>query len=640
MKELFYKIKESKLIKVSLIIQALIFIVLLIPSPAAKMSFRYYDLIYLIIPIAFMIKKTWRSQLWNMVLASGVLHFAFTVIYYYTKEAANVGTLLCFALVVVIPGTITFVKWVMFEVKQPNLKNDLALSLLSWGLMSLANPPFKFGFISFFVLTPWLIVLARSNRSRGYFVSYCGGILYHVINFYWLINVTKIGPPVFIILGLFLFVSFFSLFYVLMGRVFQKLQATKLIFLYPVLWAGVEVFRTKGDFSFPWNHLGYTLGGFTELIQDLSWIGVFGYSILIVFSNVLIFYWLKNNKKQFIPLVLVIPIFLFAHGSYVLDNAPNNDSIPDDKKMDIVMLQPSVIQEHKWSRVFYKTVIDNLWEMLSNVQNEFENTKDKPDLIVLPETAVPDFIKRKKEFIDFKSYSRKIGIPMIVGALNYDKDGPEGRKVRFYNSAFLFDGVKKVKEYRKIKLVPFSERIPFDDVFPILNYVDFGEGDFVPGSEIPVYDSLNFAFTPNICYESIYPSFIRKVVDKGAKIIINITNDGWFGRSAAPYHHANLVKFRSVENAISIARVANSGISVFFDDYGREFKTTHLMEKSIIRYKLPLKTRTTLYSQIGDVVEGVLFWFTLMFLVYLFWFKSFIASALITKCCNDGDDNV
>lgn len=167
--------------------------------------------------------------------------------------------------------------------------------------------------------------------------------------------------------------------------------------------------------------------------------------------------------------------------------------------------------------------------------------------------------------------------------------------------------------YIKKHLVPFSERIPFDDIFPILNYVDLGEGDFVPGKETPVYEP--YKWTPYICYDAIFGDLVREAINAGSRMMVNITNDGWFGRSTAPGNHLNLVRYRAVENGMPVARIANSGISAFIDQYGHYDKNTSLFTDEVIQRRMQLKTRNTLYQYYGDSFETLLLYFFLFYFI-------------------------
>ena len=162
-------------------------------------------------------------------------------------------------------------------------------------------------------------------------------------------------------------------------------------------------------------------------------------------------------------------------------------------------------------------------------------------------------------------------------------------------------------------MVPFSERIPFDEVFPILNYVDLGEGDFVAGKETPVYRP--FHWTPYICYDAIFGDLVREAIRSGSRLMVNITNDGWFGRSSAPYQHLNLIRYRVVETGMPVARLANSGVSVFIDQYGHFDGNTEIFTDRVIQRKVPLRTRDTVYTHIGDAVEMTLLVFGVLYLL-------------------------
>jgi apolipoprotein N-acyltransferase len=138
--------------------------------------------------------------------------------------------------------------------------------------------------------------------------------------------------------------------------------------------------------------------------------------------------------------------------------------------------------------------------------------------------------------------------------------------------------------------------------------VNLGEGDFSPGKDYEIWDK-RVKYAPSICYEIIYPDFARGARRRGADFFVNITNDGWFGVSNAPYMHANISRFRAIEAGAPIARCSNAGISVFYDYKGRVLGKTKLNEVTLLRRKLPINTRITPYLRYGDHVEDFLAWF-------------------------------
>jgi apolipoprotein N-acyltransferase len=199
----------------------------------------------------------------------------------------------------------------------------------------------------------------------------------------------------------------------------------------------------------------------------------------------------------------------------------------------------------------------------------------------------------------------------LVGALDFMPDKKPWREYRFYNSTFLFhpEAGRRAEQYSKLRLVPFSEKLPFENIFPLLNYVNLGEGDFSPGDGYRIWgDAMRYA--PSICYEIIYPDFVRKAREAGAQFLVNVTNDGWFGRSNGPHQHANIARFRAMETGLPIARCSNTGISVFYDAWGRDLGHTALLDSTVLRRKLPVPERETLYARYGGLWDGF-YWLAL-----------------------------
>ncbi len=162
------------------------------------------------------------------------------------------------------------------------------------------------------------------------------------------------------------------------------------------------------------------------------------------------------------------------------------------------------------------------------------------------------------------------------------------------------DGVPRAA-YSKIKLVPFGEAIPFETVIPFLKKVDFGEADFWPGSERVIFEHANGDFSALICYESIFPRLARQFVVGGAELLVNVTNDVWYGRTSMPFQHASMAVMRAIENRRSLARSANSGVSMMVDPHGRVLSRLGIFEEGFLVENLPVVSSRTFYSTYGDV---------------------------------------
>ncbi|HKP97013.1 MAG TPA: apolipoprotein N-acyltransferase [Fibrobacteria bacterium] len=483
----------------------------------------------------------------------------------------------------------------------------ISLSGIAWAF---CYPPFPLGPLAFVVLLPAFFASLRLGTRQAFLYHFAAGLGYNTVMYWWIYNVIKVGPAFVIGAGLVLLILYLSFYNALLGWLFRILAGKPYgLFAYPLLWGGMEVVRTLGEMSFPWNDMGYALGHWPSLIQSVSYLGIFGLSMAVIACNCLVFAaWRLRGRMRWAAAAgaAAIPAALAAAGMASL--ARPEPSHPPT--LDISLVQPSIPQTKKWDEDYFREVMDKTWATMEGTLKDGSLVKGT-DLIVLAETAVPDFLRTRADLYDhFRRKARESGADILVGALDYVPDNKPYHTYLFYNSAFLFPGEpgrQTVLQYSKLRLVPFSERLPFDDVFPIINYVNLGEGDFSTGADYEIW-TRGVRYAPSICYEIIYPDFARGARRRGAQLLVNITNDGWFGRSNAPYMHANIARFRAIETGAPIARCSNAGISVFYDYKGRVLGKTRLSEVTVLRRKVPLISRDTWYLRHGDAVEAFLAW--------------------------------
>lgn len=234
-----------------------------------------------------------------------------------------------------------------------------------------------------------------------------------------------------------------------------------------------------------------------------------------------------------------------------------------------------------------------------------EAIKDKPEFIIFPESALHCYLARRTEYRRAAhSWAKTANVPIIAGALHweYAQKSKEGADDEYdvYNTAFLIEK-DKLTPYHKIVLVPFSEIMPFQAKLPLVSRVNVGGAGFKQGEEESVFRiNENLEIAPYICYEIIFPSFVQRRLKESTNLLVNITNDGWFGRSSGPYQHAAMSIMRSIENGISLSRSANSGISMHVDPYGRIISKTGLYERAILTSDVPTYRVATFYTRYGD----------------------------------------
>ena len=587
------------------------------------------QLLPIIAAIPFLFVKTARKPFSRYINTYGIIVFAFLAIDYLTRSHAGLYQIVATFIPMMFYWLFLFGRWNTKMFKQKDARTALVLASISWVLVAFAFPPLPLGPAMFVLLVPWFIVLNKYNRETSVFATFWASMIYNTINYYWIRNVMNVetAPSGLIFLGLILLIAYLSTFNVLAAFVYSTAKKLKikgkayLLTLFPLFYAGIEMVRTSGDFAFPWNHLGYTLGNHIELIQTLSIIGVFGYTILMMASNQIVAQaFLMNGKKKYalfaVPFVIFVTFLI--HGSYVL-SAPEAAPFYNAEAQEnpaIAMVQPSIAQGAKWSKPRFDSIVTKTFGMA------MDSTQPGTNLILLAETAIPDHIRRQPAVIKrLHQMANLKNASILTGALDFKRvsmDLNNPRRFEIYNASFLFTPGDPLFPQRYIKkhLVPFSERIPFDDVFPILNYVDLGEGDFVPGKETPVYGPYNW--TPYICYDAIFGDIIRESIQAGSRLMVNITNDGWFGKSTAPFQHLNIVRHMAVSYGYPVARLANSGVSAFIDQYGHYDQNTKIFETRVIQRKMPLKTRNTFYTRVGEFVENALLWFFAIYLVAVF----------------------
>jgi apolipoprotein N-acyltransferase len=277
---------------------------------------------------------------------------------------------------------------------------------------------------------------------------------------------------------------------------------------------------------------------------------------------------------------------------------------PDGDNIRITVIQGNIPQDLRWKRGLRK----------QHLEKHIRLTRDaargrKSSLIAWPETAVSgsllhDIGTRRT----LSSLAREIDATILVGNAARPKFGPrEFRKRNRFNSAILFSpGGPIKKRYNKIRLLPFGEYLPYKDLLPWPSRLASRVSSFIPGKEYTLFSVGGAMFGVAICWENIFPGLFRQFVKNGANFMVNITTEAWFMESAAPYQFMAMSVFRAVENRISIARSANTGISGFIDPYGRiigkvENGAKDIFVEGYLTRDIPLFQQKTFYTLYGDI---------------------------------------
>jgi apolipoprotein N-acyltransferase len=498
-------------------------------------------------------------------------------------------------------------------------RNRFWVPLLCGLAYSLATPPFNsmlhpvftpVPLMAFGALIPFFFFATLQPRRRGlvYSYIYCAAMI--LGQHYWIGFVTAEGLWIFVLIGVALISLAWGALYFAAALAFRAC-AKKLprlcIVVYPAVWTLVEYFRTLTDLAFPWSYIGYSMAGILPLAQFASFTGVWGLSYLVVMGNIAVWELLRAHKsgeetrQKWLTLgvwaALIMGIFVW--GAFRMNMRPK------DAGTARIALMQTYMDQFNWGANSLDTAVtvsDSMFRIAA---------KEKPELIIFPESALLCYLDRRPDIRRMVlAWADSAGIPIMTGALHWDRPPGDttGDKFYVYNSLFLTEG-DRLLPYHKIMLVPFSEAMPFEAQFPIVSRINLGGAGFKRGTAESVFRiNSGLETAPYICYEIIFPSFVRRRLRESTNMLVNVTNDGWFGRSSGPYQHAVMAQMRSIENGISLARSANSGISMFVDPVGRILARSGLYTREIIVNDVPTYRIMTYYARFGD-------WFVVLCLI-------------------------
>jgi len=366
----------------------------------------------------------------------------------------------------------------------------------------------------------------------------------------------------------------------------------------PFLWTGLEYIRTYVFTGFPWDLVGYSQAGRLTLIQLADITGIYGISFLVVLGNAAIWKalrcWITAEQRAWRMIVvsaLVLGLSV-AYGHVRLAAFPEDRS---GRHFQLGLLQGNIPQDQKWELAARRQTF-NTYQRLGS-----EAVREGAQLLIWPETSLPVFFGGSDpEWKVAGLISKTLGAPMLVGAPAAKEE--QGKTV-YHNSAFLVDGETILSRYDKMHLVPFGEYMPLTWLLPLGPGIAAREADYSPGRSMAVMSAGGSPlFSVLICYEAIFPDLARMAVQDGARMLVNITNDGWFGRTAAPYQHLAMAGLRSVENRVWLVRCANTGISAAFDPAGRMQGSLPLEQEGVLRVPVPSSPQAGyFYSRFGDV---------------------------------------
>lgn len=472
------------------------------------------------------------------------------------------------------------------------------------GLYAFGMPGYDVPGLPFACLVPLLVLSTtaadvRQAARRGFLA----GTFANLLLVYWIAYTVAVpGNLGWVLGGVAAFsVSAYLAVYVSLAAVFAHRLRKRFgpggLWLFPVAWVCLEYGRSVLFSGFPWLLLGYSLSGHALLRQAADLAGVYGLGFLLATANVCLYgagaRAALGARGGILPRLVgavAVAAFLLAYGS--AGKVTGGPGTPGET-VRAGIAQGNIDQSVKWAP-------DHQQETLRVYETMTREARQKgSEVIVWPETAAPFFYGWEPELsavVDAVAEENRV--PLVFGAPWFDPSGGG----RYFNSVFLLGptGIAQGR-YDKRRLVPFGEYIPLRRVLFFLKKLTEGEEDFSAGKGPALFTVRGKPVGATVCYEAVFPGIVRASVREGATWLVNVTNDAWFGDTAAPHQHLAMARMRSVEFRRPLVRAANSGVSAIIDERGEVVAELGLFRRGVIVADILPRTGETVYGKTGDL---------------------------------------
>ncbi|MBE0447729.1 MAG: apolipoprotein N-acyltransferase [Actinobacteria bacterium] len=460
------------------------------------------------------------------------------------------------------------------------------LAALSGILLALSFPYPSIGILAWVGIIPLLFAIKRSDFKITPVLGLVSGVIFFSILLYWILI---FGFMAWVALSLFLSLSFI-LFTSGAWVAMQAYRSTAQLLIIPSLWATCEYIRSLGPLGFAWGNIGSAVNN-PYLLWIASYTGEIGLGFVIVLVNLVLFQILgtgdMRERMRFAVtgiLVLMLAVVVWpAIGMLVHDLGKGSSKV-----INVALVQPNIEQ-----RVKLDTSNNGLIKARYLVMTR-EALRSKPNLVIWPENIFVSFMSDEKKFIE---ETKRILNPTKTSLVFGGIDDIEGN---IYNNAFYLNQEGTLQSYRKIHLVPFGEYVPVRGLVEQLNSMAKLVIDYTPGDDYKVFDTHhNGTFSTVICFESSDSRLVRRMVRNGARMLIVITNDGWFGKTAAAEQHFQISRMRAVEYGIPVIQAANTGISGIVSRSGEVKARTKLNEKRVLYGSIAFASEPSFFARFG-----------------------------------------
>lgn len=499
-------------------------------------------------------------------------------------------------------------------------RRPLPLAAVSGILLALAFPggPEIWPLV-FIALSPLLYAIDKGSARLTFSAGLVTGMIHFLSLLYWIVIVLGhygnlpwfFSYPALFFLALYM-ALYVGLFALCARAFFTKLTPIVALWLTPAAWVGLDWLRSWLFSGFPWMDPGYALWRNPVLIQAADLVGHHGITYLIVLISTLAALLLrpgigdgkKGRKRLILPVVLLLVVVSIYS---VLRWRQLEEGLATAKRIPIAIVQGNIEQGVKWSPEHQGETVAAYLDLTASLNDNARGTKH-PALVVWPETAMPFYPTNNRLTEDLQEMTGRLDMALLTGVPWYEVIDREKKLFKFFNRAQLIGTTGEfLGHYEKSHLVPYGEYVPLKPLLPFIAPLVESVGDFTPGTIEQPLTWQQARMGVLICFESIFPDLARKWVQAGANVLVNLTNDAWYGKSSAPYHSLAMTVLRAIETRRSLVRSANTGISGFIDPLGRMDRQSGLFEPWAAVEEVILQDGETLWVRGGYLFAPVCF---------------------------------
>jgi apolipoprotein N-acyltransferase len=451
--------------------------------------------------------------------------------------------------------------------------------------------------------------LQAAKPGQAFLMAYASGIFWYAGTCYWIYNTMHehggLNVPA-ALLALFLFCLYLGLYHGLFGLLLSLSvrpgrDNRGALLAAPFLWVAVELARTRVT-GFPWNLLGTAQVDNISLSRITTWTGVYGVSYEIMLVNVAVAAaFLVPRKKRATLLLASLAAAAVLQAGRLVD-AP---AIAADHAA--LLVQENVPVDENWTRDTFEHTLRELTnlsvkEAASASSSATGYKGNKVELIVWPESPAPFFSSDPLFRDPVSQMAREAHVWVVTGAIGSTPVRQSGRPAsQVFNSAALISPAGDwTARYDKVHLVPFGEYLPFPRLFAFAGGLTKEVGEFEPGLSRAPLEAGDMRLGIFICYESVFPGEVREFADQGAQVLVNLSNDGWYGDSGAYAQHLNQTRMRAIENDRWILSATDTGVTASIDPYGRTVARLPRKVRGALVAPYGLTSVTTFYTRHGD----------------------------------------